>query len=72
MKDFDPNKPILLCFSGGRTSAFMVHYVMTNPKYANNPKIISFQNTGKERIETLVFVHECDVRWGLGVVLLSK
>jgi len=31
----------------------------------------SFQNTGKEREETLVFLDEMDKRWGLGIVWLE-
>lgn len=55
--------PAQICFSGGRTSGYMLHKIME----ANNglPKdcVVSFQNTGKEREETLAFINECSVRW---------
>ena len=28
---------------------------------------VDFTNTGKEREETLVFVNECSVRWGIPI-----
>lgn len=64
MKDL----PILISFSGGRTSAFMTKYLMEHPRYAHLPKHVVFANTGKEEPATLDFVHECDTRWNLGVV----
>lgn len=33
--------------------------------------IVSFQNTGKELPQTLDFINECDVRWGLNIVWLE-
>ena len=59
---------LLISFSGGRTSAFMTRYILESPKYKHFHKIIAFANTGKERPETLDFVHECDQRWQLGIV----
>jgi len=58
--------PILITFSGGRTSAFMARLLSEMPKYKN--KLIVFANTGKEKEATLRFVNECDKRWNLGVV----
>lgn len=59
--------PILISFSGGRTSAFMTKYIIESEKYAHREKVVIFANTGKEREETLEFVNECDKRWNLGV-----
>lgn len=39
--------------------------------YAKDDMIFMFANTGKEMPETLDFVHECDMRWGLGVVWIE-
>jgi 3'-phosphoadenosine 5'-phosphosulfate sulfotransferase (PAPS reductase)/FAD synthetase len=61
--------PILVSFSGGRTSAFMVRYL--RERFPNRKLIILFANTGKEREETLDFVHECDTRWNLGVIWIE-
>lgn len=39
--------------------------------YDRSDLIFMFANTGKELPQTLDFVHECDVRWGLGVVWIE-
>lgn len=58
--------PLLVSFSGGRTSAFMAKYL--KERYPERQMFFVFANTGKEREETLEFVNECDKRWGLNVV----
>lgn len=58
--------PVLISFSGGRTSAFMTRILVDYLQ--NQEQVIVFANTGKEREETLDFVHECDQRWNLGIV----
>lgn len=60
--------PALISFSGGRTSAFMLHEILN----AHGCRLpfdvhVTFANTGKEREETLRFVHECESRWGVRV-----
>ena len=60
--------PALISFSGGRTSAFMLWNILqahggTLPDDVH----VTFANTGKEREETLRFVHECATRWGVRV-----
>lgn len=60
--------PASVSFSGGRTSAFMLWRILE----AHNGKlpsdvVVTFANTGKERDETLRFVHECEVRWNVKV-----
>ncbi len=60
--------PALISFSGGRTSAYMLHEILQ----ANDGKLppgirVAFANTGKEREETLRFVHECETRWNVRV-----
>lgn len=59
-------KPLLISFSGGRTSAFMTKYLIE--RYCKRERAVVFANTGKERPETLDFINECDKRWNLGVV----
>lgn len=64
--------PALISFSGGRTSAFMLFQIL----WAHGGVLpadvhVCFANTGKEREETLRFVHECATRWGVHVVWLE-
>lgn len=51
---------IAISFSGGRTSAYMSNLLLTNKRYEAFKKVFVFANTGKEREETLDFVHKCD------------
>ena len=65
--------PALISFSGGRTSAFMLFMILcahggTLPDDVH----VCFANTGKEREETLRFVHECATRWGVVVIWLER
>ncbi|RUV66220.1 MAG: 3'-phosphoadenosine 5'-phosphosulfate sulfotransferase [Mesorhizobium sp.] len=64
--------PALISFSGGRTSGYMVHEIVrahggTLPDDVH----VLFANTGKEREETLRYVHECGSRWNLRIVWLE-
>jgi 3'-phosphoadenosine 5'-phosphosulfate sulfotransferase (PAPS reductase)/FAD synthetase len=60
---------IVCSFSGGRTSAFMANLLLQN--HDRNDLLFVFANTGKENIETLEFINECDKRWKLEVVWLE-
>lgn len=60
--------PCLWSFSGGRTSGYMLYHALE----AFDGKLppdhhVCFANTGKEREETLRFVHECGSRWGVTI-----
>lgn len=60
--------PALISFSGGRTSAYMLKQILdahggTLPDDVH----VTFANTGKEREETLRFVHDCATAWGVRV-----
>lgn len=60
--------PALISFSGGRTSAFMLHEILrAHDGKLPGDVVVAFANTGKEREETLRFVHECGSRWGVKV-----
>jgi 3'-phosphoadenosine 5'-phosphosulfate sulfotransferase (PAPS reductase)/FAD synthetase len=60
--------PALISFSGGRTSAYMLWRILQAHGGTLPPDVVvAFANTGKEREETLRFVHECGSRWGLRV-----
>lgn len=65
--------PALISFSGGRTSAYLLYHILKAhdgrlPSDVN----VAFANTGKERDETLRFVHECSSRWGVYVHWLER
>lgn len=60
--------PALISFSGGRTSAYMLKQILD--AYGGmlpDDVHVCFANTGKEREETLRFVHECATRWAVRV-----
>lgn len=60
--------PALISFSGGRTSAYMLHEILrAHDGQLPSGVVVAFANTGKEREETLRFVHECETRWGIRV-----
>lgn len=60
--------PALISFSGGRTSAYMLWRILqAHGGTLPADVVVAFANTGKERPETLRFVHECETRWGVRV-----
>lgn len=60
--------PALISFSGGRTSAYMLLRILqAHDGVLPSDVHVTFANTGKEREETLRFVHECAERWGVRV-----
>lgn len=64
--------PALISFSGGRTSGYMLYQILqahggTLPDDVH----VCFANTGKEREETLRFVHDCGTRWNVDIVWLE-
>jgi 3'-phosphoadenosine 5'-phosphosulfate sulfotransferase (PAPS reductase)/FAD synthetase len=63
--------PTVISFSGGRTSAYMLHQALEANNGLPADAIVCFQNTGKEAPETLDFVHECGQRWGVPIVWIE-
>lgn len=61
--------PLLVSFSGGRTSAFMAKFL--KERYPNREMLFVFANTGKEKEETLTFVNKCDKEFDLNLVWLE-
>lgn len=60
--------PASISFSGGRTSAYMLwRIVQAHGGALPDDVVVTFANTGKEREETLRFVHECGSRWGVRI-----
>ena len=63
-----PEGNIQISFSGGRTSAFMLHKILeSNGNLPDRAKVV-FTNTGKEMTETLDFIQECSHRWNVPVI----
>lgn len=58
--------PLLISFSGGKTSALMS--VMLSDYFAARERVVVFANTGLELPETLDYVRDCSEHYGLNVV----
>ena len=62
-----PDGNIQISFSGGRTSAYMLHQILeANGNLPDRVQVL-FANTGREMPETLEFVRECQQRWGVKI-----
>ena len=61
-------RPFTVSFSGGRTSAYMLWRILDayDGELPADTHVL-FANTGKERDETLDFIHEAETRWGVNV-----
>lgn len=63
-----PDGNVQISFSGGRTSAFMLHEIMeANGGLPDRARVV-FANTGREMPETLDFVQEVSERWTVPIV----
>ena len=62
-----PDGNVQISFSGGRTSAYMLHQIAeANGGISDRCKVV-FANTGREMPQTLDFVQECGERWGIQI-----
>jgi 3'-phosphoadenosine 5'-phosphosulfate sulfotransferase (PAPS reductase)/FAD synthetase len=62
-----PDGNVQISFSGGRTSAYMLHQIAeTNGGIPDRCKVV-FANTGREMPQTLDFVQECGDRWDIPI-----
>jgi 3'-phosphoadenosine 5'-phosphosulfate sulfotransferase (PAPS reductase)/FAD synthetase len=63
--------PAQVCFSGGRTSGFMLHEILAANGGMPADCHVVFQNTGKEREQTLEFIAECEQRWNVPIAWIE-
>jgi 3'-phosphoadenosine 5'-phosphosulfate sulfotransferase (PAPS reductase)/FAD synthetase len=63
-----PDGNVQISFSGGRTSAYMLHQILqANGNLPDRCQVL-FANTGREMPETLDFVNDCADKWGVNVI----
>jgi hypothetical protein len=68
MNPYRLDGPACVSFSGGRTSGFMLHEILrAHDGVLPDGVHVIFANTGKEREETLRFVHVCAIHWNVRV-----
>jgi len=66
-----PPGNVLVSFSGGRTSGYMLHHILqANDGLPATAKVV-FCNTGREDHETLDFVQACSDRWNVQITWLE-
>jgi hypothetical protein len=66
-----PDGNVQIAFSGGRTSAYMLHQIIEANGDLPDRVAVTFQNTGREMPQTLDFVQQCAARWGVRVIWLE-
>lgn len=66
-----PPGNVQIAFSGGRTSAYMLHCIQIANGGIPDRAVVTFQNTGREMPQTLDFVAEVGRRWNVPIVWLE-
>lgn len=65
-------KRLSISFSGGKTSAYMTHRILSSDlKNKYDEIIVLFANTGQEHDKTLEFVHNCDKYLGFNTIWIE-
>ena len=64
--------PAVVSFSGGRTSAYMLHRILqAHGGTLPDDVVVCFANTGREMPATLDFVRDCGAAWNAPIVWLE-
>jgi len=66
-----PDGNVLISFSGGRTSGYMLHQILEANGGLPDRAKVTFANTGREMPQTLDFVQECSDRWNVPITWLE-
>ena len=66
-----PEGNVQIAFSGGRSSAYMLHQILEANGDLPSRVEVTFQNTGREANETLDFVREVGERFGVMITWLE-
>lgn len=66
-----PDGNVQIAFSGGRSSAYMLHQILEANGDLPDRVAVTFENTGREMPETLDFVRECGDRWRVPIVWIE-
>lgn len=66
-----PKGNVQIAFSGGRTSAYLLHQILEENGDLPDRVEVTFQNTGREMPETLDFVEEVGRRWNVKITWLE-
>lgn len=71
MSPYKIDSPTAISFSGGRTSAFLLHKTLEANGGLPADSVVCFANTGKKMPQTLDFVRDVEVNWGVPIVWLE-
>lgn len=66
-----PEGNVLISFSGGRTSGYMLHEILQSNGCLPDKAKVVFANTGREMNETLDFVQQCSEHWDVHIIWLE-
>lgn len=66
-----PDGNVLISFSGGRTSGYMLRKILDANNGIPDRAQVVFANTGRELPETLDFVNECGKQWDVHITWLE-
>lgn len=66
-----PDGNVQIAFSGGRTSAYMLHQILEANGDLPDRVEVAFQNTGREMPQTLDFVQRCSEEWAVPITWLE-
>jgi hypothetical protein len=66
-----PDGNVQIAFSGGRTSAYMLHQILEANGDLPDLAQVVFSNTGREMPQTLDFVNEVGLRFGVNIIWLE-